>query len=86
MGLIVPKLKQSAVSRNRLKRRLRELSRLHLIPARLPVDLVIRVRGEAYDATFDDLRADVGSALAQLTRWAGAAGAPSAAAPGDVKA
>ena len=70
VGLIVPKLGQTAVSRNRLKRRLRELSRIHLLPAELRVDLVIRVRSDAYAATYDELRADVGSALAQLTRWA----------------
>ena len=70
MGLIVPKLKQTAVARNRLKRRLRELARLHLLPARLPVDVVVRVRAEAYAAGYDELHADVQAALAQLTRWA----------------
>ena len=70
VGLIVPKLKQTAVARNRLKRRLRELSRIHLLPTRLPVDLVIRVRSDAYNATFEELRAEVGSALKHLARWA----------------
>jgi ribonuclease P protein component len=69
VGLIVPRHKQSAVARNRLKRRLRELTRLHLLPASLGADVVIRIRPDAYVATFDMLQADVRLALAQLVRW-----------------
>src|SRR3982751_6205397 len=78
VGLIVPRFKQSAVKRNRLKRRLRELARLRLLPTDLPVDVVLRVRPEAYSATFEALTADVDRALVQLTRWseAGSAGHP----------
>lgn len=50
------------MDRNRLKRRLRELARLELLPAlrtAASVDLAIRARREAYDASFDALRADV---------------------------
>ena len=32
VGLIVPRHRQTAVARNRLKRRLRELTRLRLLP------------------------------------------------------
>ncbi len=67
----MPRYKQTAVARNRLKRRLRELSRLSLIPADIAADVVLRVRPEAYGATFDALVLDIGRALDQLRRWAG---------------
>jgi ribonuclease P protein component len=75
IGLIVPKYKQSGVARNRLKRRLRELARLRLLPTGLSADIVIRVRPEAYRASFDDLTGDVTRLLAQLVRWQEAASA-----------
>jgi ribonuclease P protein component len=63
MGLIVPKFQTSAVARNRLRRRLKEIWRQHL-QSRLPAhDLVIRARREAYQASFDALRR-------QLLGWA----------------
>ena len=65
----MPRYKQSAVARNRLKRRLRELSRLHLLPADLAADLILRIRPDAYDASFDRLASDVLRALDQLKRW-----------------
>jgi ribonuclease P protein component len=68
----VPRYKHTAVARNRLKRRLRELSRLRLLPADIAADVVVRVRPEAYDASFDALVLDIGRALDQLRRWAGA--------------
>ena len=78
----MPRFKHTAVARNRLKRRLRELSRVHLLPADLAADVVLRVRPEAYGATFDELALDVERAFAQLTRWSAAAPpAPSAATP-----
>jgi len=66
---VVPRFKQSAVARNRLKRRLRELSRMRLLPTDLPADLIIRIRPEAYDASFDELAHDLDRAVEQLTRW-----------------
>ena len=69
MGLVVPRFRQTAVDRNRLKRRLRELGRIRLLTADVPADIVIRVRPEAYRATFDALRADVERTLQQLQRW-----------------
>ena len=55
VGFIVPKHGQSSVARNRLKRRLREIVRLKLLPELPPVDVVIRARREAYGARFDAL-------------------------------
>jgi ribonuclease P protein component len=59
IGLIVPKHKQSAVDRNRLRRRLRELIRLHLLPEVLKGDTLIRAKADAYAVTFESLRAEV---------------------------
>ena len=59
VGIVVPRHQQSAVDRNRLKRRLRELVRLELLPSlreRPAVDLAIRARREAYSAAVDGLR------------------------------
>ena len=77
MGLVVPRFRHSAVDRNRLKRRLRELSRIRLLPAALRADVVLRIRPEAYDASFEALATDVDRAVMQLQRWrASAAPAP----------
>lgn len=62
IGIVVPKHRQSAVARNRLKRRLRELTRTYwpeafaAMPAR---DLALYALPAAYGATFDALRGDV---------------------------
>jgi len=68
VGLIVPRYRHTAVARNQLKRRLRELTRLQLLSAGLPVDVVIRTRPEAYEASFDQLRVDIARTLTQLAR------------------
>ena len=65
MGLIVPKFQFSAVARNRVRRRLREIWRREIQAHQPGWDLVIRARPEAYDATFEALRN-------QLLRWRGA--------------
>jgi ribonuclease P protein component len=67
--LIVPRFRQSAVARNQLKRRLRELSRTRLIPSDVAADVVIRIRPDAYRADFAALALDVDRALVQLARW-----------------
>ena len=59
MGLIVPKHQASAVARNRLRRRLREIWRVELQPRQPAWDLVIRARRESYRATFDQLRSEL---------------------------
>jgi ribonuclease P protein component len=69
VGLIVPRHRQTAVARNRIKRRLRELSRIRLLPLDLLADVVIRIRPEAYRATFPDLASDFDRAVIQLNRW-----------------
>jgi ribonuclease P protein component len=62
IGLIVPKFQTSAVARNRLRRRLREIWRREIQPRQPSWDLIIRARREAYAAGFDILRT-------QLLAW-----------------
>ncbi len=62
VGLIVPKFQSSAVARNRLRRRLREIWRRDIQGHHRTGDLVIRARREAYQAGFDALRS-------QLLAW-----------------
>jgi ribonuclease P protein component len=59
MGLIVPKFQSSAVARNRLRRRLREIWRRDIQAQQPAGDLVIRARREAYQASFDELRSQL---------------------------
>ena len=68
VGFIVPKHGQSSVARNRLKRRLRELVRLTVLPSLAPQDLVIRTLPGAYAQPFDVLRRDVATIAGRLTR------------------
>jgi ribonuclease P protein component len=56
MGLIVPRFQSTAVARNRLRRRLKEIWRRDLM-GRLPAwDVVVRARREAYGVEFGALR------------------------------
>ena len=77
VGIVVPKHRQSGVARNRLKRRLRELVRLRLLPTLPPVVLVVRVRPEAYGATFEQLARQIERVRRDVARLA----APPAPAP-----
>ena len=59
MGLVVPKYRSTAVARNRLRRRLRELWRTEVQPVQGSSDLVIRARSVAYRAPFATLRGEL---------------------------
>ena len=67
MGLIVPRFQSSAVARNRLRRRLRELWRRELMGQVPAWDVVIVTRREAYAAGRPVLRD-------QLVGWRAAVG------------
>jgi ribonuclease P protein component len=60
VGAIVPRHGRSAVARNRLKRRLREILRIDVLPRmtvlHVPTDVMVRARREAYEASFAELR------------------------------
>jgi ribonuclease P protein component len=73
VGIIVPRYKHSAVARNRLKRRLRELTRTTwptLLAGRASMDLVVRATPSAYTAAFDQLASDIARLGARLVREA----------------
>lgn len=70
LGLVVPKHRQTAVLRNRLKRRLRDAARIELLP-RLEdgghgLDVMIRARAEAYGAPYELLRREIGQIAEEL--------------------
>jgi ribonuclease P protein component len=67
--LIVPRFQESAVSRNRVKRRVREAIRTLLLPDAPPIDLLVRASKSAYRLSFGDVREEV-ARLAQLVRGA----------------
>ena len=68
MGIVVAKRGRTTTDRNRLKRRLRELARLRLLPILQAVDLVVQARPEAYDATFADLESQLLGAVERTLR------------------
>jgi ribonuclease P protein component len=63
VGVVVPKHRRNSVERNLLKRRLRELLRLEVLPRlaelELTVDVLIRARREAYVATYEQLHGEL---------------------------
>lgn len=63
----MPKFGHTVVRRNTLKRRLRELVRLELLPRSCSCDVVLRARRDAYDAPFERLREEVRGVARQLT-------------------
>jgi len=71
VGFIVPRYKHSAVDRNRLKRRLREITRTLLMPEFVkhpPVDVVVRVLPSAYEASFETLRTQLTRTVAAVAK------------------
>jgi ribonuclease P protein component len=70
MGWVVPKHRQTVVRRNRVKRRLREIGRLEVLPrlsaCGVALDVLVRARPEAYAATFSALRDELVSVAEEL--------------------
>ena len=64
---MVPRYGHSAVERNRVKRRLREIVRLEMLPAVQPVDVVLRAAPRAYERTFVQLREELRKVTRQLS-------------------
>ncbi|MEO7362509.1 MAG: ribonuclease P protein component [Gemmatimonadaceae bacterium] len=71
VGIIVPKYGHSSVDRNKVKRRLRELVRLEVLPVLPTLDVVLRVAPRAYTRKFDELREEVRKWTHQLTHHPG---------------
>lgn len=59
LGLIVPRFQFTAVARNLLRRRLREVWRTELQAGLPACDLVIRAKRDAYGASFEQLRSEL---------------------------
>lgn len=58
-GVIAGRMGQGLVRRNRIKRRLREVARRAILPScEIPVDVVLRALPPAYEASFEELRAE----------------------------
>lgn len=66
VGVIVPRFGHTAVDRNLVKRRLREIARADVLPAMPAVDVVIRAAPAAYRATFEELQRAVRSAVERI--------------------
>ena len=81
VGFIVPRYKHSAVDRNRLKRRLREIARRSLLPSLPAVDVVVRALPHAYDAPFDALQGQLAGTLRKIGAGAPRRPTPPAPAP-----
>jgi ribonuclease P protein component len=68
VGVIVPRFGHSAVDRNLVKRRLRELARTELLPTLQALDVTVRATPGAYGASYDTLRAALNKAAGQLQK------------------
>lgn len=62
-GLVIPRHGHKIVDRNRLKRRLREIGRIEVLPrlhrAGLDLDVLVRARREAYGRPYRELKAEL---------------------------
>lgn len=68
VGFIVPKHGQNSVARNRLKRRLRELVRVTVLPFLGPQDLVIRTLPSAYKQSWDVLGMEIATLMRRVPK------------------
>lgn len=70
LGVVVPLFGHTAVERNRVQRRLREIGRRDWLPGAWEegreVDVLLRARPGAYDCGFDALRREVLGAIEEL--------------------
>ncbi len=71
VGVVVPKYGKSSVDRNKLKRRLRELVRIEVLPVLPVLDVVIKTTPRAYTRTFPELREEVRKWTHQLVTGRG---------------
>lgn len=67
VGIVVPRYGHSAVERNRLKRRLRNIVRMQLLPV-IPVglDVVVRAGPAAYEVPYVVLCRDIAHAMGKF--------------------
>jgi ribonuclease P protein component len=68
MGIVVPRFGHSAVARNRLRRRVREVVRRDLLGTMPAIDIVVRAKPAAYTASFAVLRAELTEGAARISQ------------------
>ena len=66
LGIVVPRFQFTAVARNRLRRRVKEILRRDALPTLPAVDLVVRAKRAAYAASFATLRAELADLVSRL--------------------
>jgi len=65
-AVIVGKHGHTIVERNQLRRRLRELVRLKILPAMKANDIIVRVFPSAYDSSFNQLSNEIDEVVGML--------------------
>ena len=67
MAIVVPRFQFTAVARNRLRRRVKEILRRDALATLPAVDLVVRAKRAAYAASFSVLRAELADLVRRVT-------------------
>ena len=67
LGVVVPRFQFTAVARNRLRRRVKEILRRDALATLPAVDLVVRAKRAAYAASFSVLRAELADLVRRVT-------------------
>ena len=74
IGIIVPRYSRTAVARNRLKRRLREIARIEMLPQMPALDVVVRAADAAYELEFANLKENLMDAVHRFSPASGSSG------------
>jgi len=69
LSVVVSKQGHTVVERNRLRRRLRELARIRIIPVTGAIDIMIRSLSSAYTLTFQQLAGEIDKIGLLLSEW-----------------
>jgi ribonuclease P protein component len=70
VGIIVPKYGHIIVERNRLRRRIREIVRVRMLPLLRsvpPTDVLLRALPRAYSASFEVLQREIDEVVARIS-------------------
>ena len=69
LAVIVPRHRHTAVLRNKLRRRIREIGRRQVLPTLSDAtDIAVRARPSAYEASFETLRREIVGTLCRSSR------------------
>ncbi len=67
LAVVVPRFQFTAVARNRLRRRVKEILRRDALPSLPAVDLVVRPKRTAYAVSFATLRAELADLVSRVS-------------------